>query len=145
MVYIARVVWNIPKFSNSITYLVNAIQRDWPLHSKEPSKFAHFPCCPSKVLHVKGLCKSSLLFVYIRWVHIIKYRQNCHSYHFHALNYLCNFIQAPCRRCIVFWENNNRNSQFFYCFQELRLNRFSSLKPFIISKGENTRALQSSI
>ena len=85
------------KISNYITYLVNAIQRDWPLHSKQPSKFAHFPCCPSNVFHAQQILVQKFPSVCIhRWVHIIKYKQNCHSHHFHALNDLCKFIQAPC-------------------------------------------------
>ena len=76
----------------------------------------------------KGLGKSLCLFMYTRWIHIRKNRQNYHFHLFHASNDLYKFIQAPCRRCIVSWENDNRKSWFFYCFQECWCNRFPCLK-----------------
>lgn len=87
-------------------------------------------------IFIKRVCKSSLLFPHIRWIHVVKNRQNCHS-HFFAGNDLYKFVYAPSWRGIIFWENDHSKSGFFYCFEELCLNSFSFLKFFIILKSIN--------
>ena len=50
--------------------------------------------------------------------------QNSQSCLFRATNNLCKFFQAPFRRCVIFWQNNDSKSRFFHHFKEFCQNRF---------------------
>ena len=103
----------------------------------------HFSQCISPRLHHfyvllklffmfnKGLSKDSRLVPYIRWIHIVKSWQNCHSFLFHTFNDLCKFLQTTSRSCKVFERMTIANFDFSIALNsstniDFPLSRFSS-------------------
>ena len=80
-----------------ITYLVKEIQRDWSLlSSSSPRVNFIYIFFEMFFMFIKCLCICSCLFSHLKWIHIVKNRQDCLPHPIFAFHDLYKFIQTPC-------------------------------------------------